>query len=102
MCNILVLYVKIETEQWFKFTTSDGVNIVELLKEEPKILELSQIKDEFAYPVKSLFENYYSERICAIKQYMPKNKTDELNGFYFEFEEKMVLHYSVKMNVWLS
>lgn len=87
VCEIVVLYIKTSDEKWYKFTTSDGVNIIEFLNDEPELVTLESINDDFAYPIKSIQNNYINCRIFKIKQYMWQGKSDESNGFYFEFDD---------------
>lgn len=85
--DIIVLYIKVDTGEWFKFWTSDGQNSVELLNEAPVKVELEEIRDEFAYPVKTIQSNYFGREIMGIKQYSWNNQMDELNGFYVELRD---------------
>ncbi|MPT36090.1 MAG: hypothetical protein E2604_13630 [Flavobacterium sp.] len=87
VCEIIVFYVKTSDLKWYKFTTSDGVNVVEFLPDEPQLTSLDSINDDFAYPIKSIQNNYINCQIFNIKEYMWQGKKDESNGFYFEFED---------------
>lgn len=87
VCKVLVLYIKIEGGQWYGFTTSDGINTVELLNGEPELISLNSIEDEFAYPIRLIHTDYTNCRIVDIKQYLFLGKEDECAGFYFELEK---------------
>jgi hypothetical protein len=88
VCNVISLYIKVDTGAWYKFTTSDGQNIMELLKEEPIEIMLKEIEDEFAYPIKILNLKYIYKRCKEIQEYMYNNQTDELNGFYIKLDDE--------------
>lgn len=88
ICDVIVLYMQIDTGEWFKFTTSDGENSVELLIKEPITVKLENIEDEFAYPIKVIKLDFIGSTITDIKQYIWNNQADELNGFYIELDKK--------------
>lgn len=87
VCEIIVLYIRIDDDKWIKITTSDGHNVIELLANEPKEVQLDEIEDEFAYPIKSINTCYINKHIKELKEYIYKNQSDELNGFYLEFTD---------------
>lgn len=87
VCDVIVLYIKVDTEVWYKFTTSDGLNTVELLNEEPVKIMLEEFEDEFAYPIKTVDLNCNNKKLKEIKEYMYESQNDELNGFYIELND---------------
>jgi len=87
ICDMLVLYIKVNTGEWYKFTSSDGQNEIELIKEDPKEVVLDEIEDEFAYPIRTVNLCYRNKTIKEIKEYVWKNCSDELVGFYIELTD---------------
>lgn len=69
VCDVIALYIKVETGAWYKFTISDGQNIMALLKEEPIKIMLKDIEDEFAYPIKDIDLKYINKRVKEIREY---------------------------------
>lgn len=86
ICNIIALYVKIDTGIWYKFVTSDGRNTIEVVDGEPLEIMLEEIEDEFAYPIKTVHLHYNNKKIEKIMEYQYKNQTDELSGFYIKLD----------------
>ena len=86
VCEIVALYVNIEDGTWYKITTSDGFNVIKKILDEPKIIKLSSIKNEFAYPVKRIDDNIFFGKIINLKEYLWKGKRDEGSGIYIEVE----------------
>ncbi len=87
ICDIVAFYVRIDTDLWYKFTTSDGYNFITLEKEEPLEIMLDEFEDEFAYPVKKINLHYINQQILGIKEYQYKNYPNELNGFYIRLDK---------------
>lgn len=87
VCDVLSVYVKVDTCDWYRFTTSDGDNIIEIMEEEPIELTLNEIEDEFAYPIKTVNFAYIDKKIKEIYKYTYVNNEDELNGFYIELND---------------
>lgn len=87
VCNLIALYIRVDTGLWYKFTTSDGINIIELEKDEPLEINIEEIDDEFAYPIKKVDLHYINSKIESVKNYMYKNSIDEFNGFYVKLDE---------------
>lgn len=82
VCDNIVLFLRVESESWYEFYTSDGANSIRKIHE-PELTALDDFEDEFAYPVRTLDLNYLDGRIESIQYYIYKNHLDELNGFYF-------------------
>lgn len=89
VCDITALYIKVETGDWYKLRTSDGVNFMELLNEEPLEVRLDQIDDEFAFPVRSIQSKYIEKTIVDIKQYAYNKEPDSLSGFYLHLSDNL-------------
>jgi hypothetical protein len=87
ICDVIVLYIEVDTGKWYKLTSSDGKNIIEMSNEAPIEVNLKEVEDEFAYPVQTFASNYLDGKICGIKQYSCKNSEDEFNGFYIELDQ---------------
>lgn len=85
IAEIIVLYIRLDGGNWIKITTSDGSNIIEKLDEEPKVIYLEDIKDDFAYPIKKIETKYIGGKIECIRNYIYNNDPFELIGFYFQF-----------------
>lgn len=84
ICDIINLYLKVENEEWYKFTTADGKNNIEKLENEPGLVSLDLINDDFAYPIKTIQNKYINNRILDIKEYLWNGRKDESNGIYIE------------------
>lgn len=86
ICGLISLYIKVDTGFWYRFTTCDGENIIELLQDEPLEINLEEIEDEFAYPIQKIDSHWIDNKIEDVKSYIYRNFDDELNGFYFRLD----------------
>ena len=93
VCEIISLFIRVDTEVWYKFSMCDGENFIEIFEEEPKEIMLNEIQDEFAYPIKTISSNYVDRKIIDIKEYIYKNLWDELNGFYIKLDNETGFSY---------
>lgn len=88
VCEIIAVYVKTNDKNWYKFTISDGSNIIEKVDLEPKILDLSSISDEFAYPIKKINDGQIRGKIVDIKEYKWMGEKNEDVGIYVAIEDR--------------
>lgn len=96
ICEIIAIYIKTENEYWYKLVISDGISKVEKQLIEPEISPLSNINDEFAYPIKKLEKFDFNGKIKNIKKYLYNGLKDECFGIYFELENS--INFSVIEN----
>ena len=87
VCDIIVLYIRVDTGVWYKFTTSDGRDCIEQEKEEPLEIMLEQIQDDFAYPIMTIHLPCKKKIIAKIMDYKCNNQLAEVNGYYIKFND---------------
>lgn len=87
VCEFLVLFFRMSVAGWVSLTVSDGVSKFTILDSEPALLELSEISDDFAYPVKSLngLDKFLGLEILAVYEYRIKNVEEGCVGVYLDF-----------------
>ncbi|MCY1344687.1 Invasion associated locus B (IalB) protein [compost metagenome] len=85
-CDCSVLYLKTEDGSWFSFTIGEGYSRIVEEKEEPFIINLDSIDDDFAYPVQnvSFLEEYVGNTIVAINELKLKDRENIVVGLYVE------------------
>ena len=87
VCEYLVLFFKLSSTGWVSLTINEGVSEFTVLDSEPKLLDLIEIKDEFAYPVMSLggLDKLLGLEILAVYEYRIKDVKDGCIGVYVDF-----------------
>lgn len=87
VCELLVLFFRMSISGWVSLTISEGISKFTVLDSEPDLLELSEINDEFAYPVKSLnyLDGFLGLEVLAVYEYRLKNVDEGCIGVYFDF-----------------
>lgn len=87
VCEFLVLYFKFSKSGWVSLTIGEGVSRFLKLNSEPELLELSEIDDEFAYPIKSLsgLDKYLGLKILSVYEYRISDVDEGCVGVYLNF-----------------
>ncbi|AIS15694.1 hypothetical protein JM49_29610 [Pseudomonas chlororaphis subsp. aurantiaca] len=87
VCEFLVLFFKMSIAGWVSLTVSEGVSKFTVLNSEPGLLELSEISDDFAYPIRSLngLDKYLGVEVLAVYEYRIKNVDEGCVGIYLDF-----------------
>ena len=87
VCEFLVLFFRMSITGWVSLTISEGVSKFTVLNSEPGLLELSEISDDFAYPIRSLngLDNFLGLEILAVYEYRIKNVDEGCVGVYLDF-----------------
>lgn len=87
ICEFLVLFFKLSGSEWVSLTISEGVSKFIKLDSEPELLELSEINDDFAYPVKPLsrLDKYFGLKILSVYEYRISDIGEGCVGVYFDF-----------------
>ena len=88
VCEFLVLFINLSHIGWVSLTISEGVSSFVPLNSEPELLELSEINDDFAYPVKALngLKRFFGLRVLAVYEYRVSGVDDGCVGVYLEFD----------------
>jgi hypothetical protein len=89
VCKYLVLYIRVEDQSWYSITISDGFSIVQKLAESPKLVNLSEINDDFAYPIMISNEFKFFGKLITIRENLWQGKEDECVSISLEFEKGM-------------
>ncbi len=87
LCKFIILFFRTSISGWSSITISEGLSTYKILNSEPKLIELQEIDDDFAYPISPLesLNNFLGMEMSAIYEYRI-NKVDEgCIGIYFEF-----------------
>lgn len=87
ICNAIVFYIKTDANQWYELITCDGINSIHLLESEPVLLNLNEIKDDFAYPIEVMQNKYINKKIIDIQEYVSLKANGEYGGFYIALED---------------
>jgi len=87
VCEILVLFFKLSKSGWVSLTISEGVSRFLKLDSDPELIELSEIDDEFAYPISSLsgLDKYLGLKILSVYEYKISDVDEGCVGVYFDF-----------------
>jgi hypothetical protein len=87
ICECLALFFKMSIVGWVSLTVSEGISKFTVLNSEPGLLDLSEISDDFAYPVRSLkgLNKYLGLKILAVYEYRIKNFNEGCVGVYLDF-----------------
>lgn len=87
VCEFLVLFFKMSISGWVSLTISEGVSKFAVLNSDPELLELSEINDDFAYPIKSLngLDKFLGLKILAVYEYRMNNIDEGCVGVYLDF-----------------
>lgn len=88
VCEFLVLFFNLSSTGWVSLTISEGVSSFVMLSSEPELLGLSEINDDFAYPVKSLngLKRFFGLKILTVYEYRMSGVGDGCVGVYLEFD----------------
>jgi hypothetical protein len=87
VCEFLVLFFRMSITGWVSLTVSEGVSKFTVLDSEPGLLELSDISDDFAYPIRSLnsLDKVLGLEILAVYEYRIKDVDEGCIGIYLDF-----------------
>lgn len=87
VCEFLVLFFKMSISGWVSLTISEGVSRFAVLDSDPELLELSEINDEFAYPIKSLngLDKFFGLKVKAVYEYRMNGVEEGCVGVYLDF-----------------
>ncbi|WP_265532369.1 hypothetical protein [Pseudomonas saponiphila] len=87
ICEFLVLFFKLSSSEWVSLTISEGVSKFITLDAEPELLGLSEINDDFAYPVKPLsgLDKYFGLKILSVYEYRVSDVDEGCVGVYLDF-----------------
>lgn len=87
VCEVLVLFIEVSISGWVSLTVSEGVSRFSVLNSEPELLGLSEIKDDFAYPIKSLsgLDRFLGMKILATYEYRINSIDEGCVGVYLDF-----------------
>lgn len=90
VCEILMIFFEFSNSGWVSLTISEGVALFSVLKDAPEVVDLADINDEFAYPVKSLqgCEELMGKRVSAMYEYRINAVREGCIGVYMEIEGK--------------
>ncbi|MCD2511652.1 hypothetical protein [Comamonas endophytica] len=88
ICYFLVIFLKISKSGWIAISIGEGTANFHPLKEDPKLLRLSEIKDDYAYPISQLdqISFYFNKKITSIYEYQINGISEGCVGIYIEFE----------------
>lgn len=89
ICNYLVIFFQASSSGWISLTIDEG--IAKFTKEfsEPNTLDLSEIFDDYAYPVQDATELscYKGKKLINIYEHRIKGIEEGCIGIYFECED---------------
>jgi len=87
VCECLVLFFNVSNSGWVSLTISEGVSRFLKLDSDPELLELSEINDDFAYPIKSLsgLDKYLGLKILSVYEYRISDVEEGCIGVYLNF-----------------
>ncbi|WAH59588.1 hypothetical protein LZ023_08585 [Pseudomonas silvicola] len=87
VCEFLVLFFNVSNSGWVSLTISEGVSRFLKLDSDPELLELSEINDDFAYPIKSLsgLDKYLGLKILSVYEYRISDVEEGCIGVYLNF-----------------
>ncbi|MGZ0703628.1 hypothetical protein [Pseudomonas piscis] len=87
ICEFLVLFFKLSDSGWMSLTIGEGESSFIKLDSEPELLGLSEINDEFAYPVNSLvwLSKYQGLEILSVYEYRLSDIDEGCIGVYLDF-----------------
>ncbi|MET3456143.1 hypothetical protein ABIC88_002717 [Pseudomonas kilonensis] len=87
ICEFLVLFFKLSNSGWVSLTISEGVSKFIRLDSEPELLGLSEINDDFAYPVKPLsgLDKYLGLKVLSVYEYRIIDIDEGCVGVYLDF-----------------
>lgn len=54
VCEILMLFFRTSISGWVSLSINEGIAIFSQVESEPFLLDLNEINDEFAYPIKNI------------------------------------------------
>lgn len=88
VCSCLVLFFRLKICQWMSLTVGEGVAELSFLESEPKLLSLTDIGDDFAYPISgcNFLDVYFGREVLGVFEYRVKAAADVCIGVYFELE----------------
>lgn len=90
VCRMLVLFFQVSNVGWISLSIDEGIATFSLEKNEPSLLGLDEIDDEFSYPVQNAtnLEGYIGSKIINVYEYRLRGIEDGCVGVYFECEKK--------------
>lgn len=89
ICKYLILFLKMSESGWIATFTEEGASNFHTLNHEPKLIKLSDIKDDYAYPTSQLNEisGYFGKKITSIYEYRINDIEEGCVGLYIEFND---------------
>ncbi|KJH79020.1 hypothetical protein UB23_00485 [Pseudomonas sp. ES3-33] len=87
VCEFLVLFFKLSSSGWVSLTISEGVSRFVRLDSDPELQDLSEINDEFAYPIKSSngLDKYLGLEVLSVHEYRVGDIDEGCVGVYLDF-----------------
>ncbi|WP_460949849.1 hypothetical protein AB6N16_20830 [Pseudomonas marginalis] len=88
VCEFLVFFLNLSSSGWVSLTISEGVSSFVPLSSEPELVGLSEINDDFAYPIKELssLKKFLGLKVLAVYEYRLSGVDDGCVGVYLEFD----------------
>jgi len=89
ICEMLMLFLFVSRSRWVSLTVSEGVSKFTSLDTAPELLDLSEISDDFAYPIGALsdLDKYLGLEIVAVYEYRIAGLSEGCIGVYLDFGE---------------
>lgn len=86
VCQIIVLFFKASSSGWTSLTIGEGISKFSQEPCEPSLLDITEIDDEFAYPVQEAEElaGYIGKNISNIYEYRINKIEEGSVGIYFD------------------
>lgn len=86
VCSCLVLFIRFLRCGWISLTIGEGIIEWSSLEEDPDLLELEDVDDEFAYPVISLYQlrSYLGREVLGVFEYRLEKANNICVGVYFK------------------
>jgi len=86
VCQIIVLFFKTSSSGWTSLTIDEGISKFSREPCEPSLLDITEIDDEFAYPVQEAEElaGYIGKNISNIYEYRVNKIEEGCVGIYFD------------------
>ena len=88
VCEFLVFFLNLSSSGWVSLAISEGVSSFVPLSSGPELLGLSEISDDFAYPIKTLssLKDFLGLKVLAVYEYRLSGVDDGCVGVYLEFD----------------
>lgn len=88
--DVVIFYLQISSQEWVSVTIDDGIMEILPCIDEPKILNIGSIDDDFLYPVNNIIElnDFLGEKLIRVYEYRVKNIENGCVGAFFDFGKK--------------